>query len=97
MPAGIKGTAEEGTAKEVVEDTIENSIVEGIAELIGRYPAIVTRVLIVEVTWDRAVIVGMAGADILVDEAGIPGYEVYINDATEFGAVLVAETPLAAP
>jgi hypothetical protein len=52
---GIKGTAEEGIAEEgttggAAEDTIEDSVIENIAELIGGYPAIVIRVLIVKVT-----------------------------------------------
>ena len=39
----------------------------------------------------------MAGADISVNKAGIPGCEVYINNTTRFRAVLVAEAPPAAP
>jgi hypothetical protein len=99
---GIKGTAEEGIAEEgttggAAEDTIEDSVIENIAELIGGYPAIVIRVLIVKVTWDGVIIVGMTGADILVNEARILRFEVYINNITGFGAVLIAGVPPTAP
>jgi hypothetical protein len=33
----------------------------------------------------------MAGADILINEARIPRYKVYINNITRFRAVLVAK------
>jgi hypothetical protein len=55
VPAGIKGVAEEGIAKESVtggaaEDAIKNSVVEDIAKLISGYLAIVIKVLIVKMT-----------------------------------------------
>jgi hypothetical protein len=45
-----EGIAEEGTTRGAAEDAIEDSVVENIAKLISRYPAIVTRVLIIKVT-----------------------------------------------
>ena len=55
MLISIKGTAEEGVVKEgvvkeAVKDTIEEGMVKGVMKLIGGYPAIVARVLIIKVT-----------------------------------------------
>ena len=55
---------------------------EGAAEPIGGHPVIVISVLIVEVPGDGAVTVGMTGADVSVDEARMPRFEVCIDDAT---------------
>ena len=73
-----------------MEDAIKEGIVEGIIELIGGYPAIVARVLIIKVTWDRAVIMGITGANILINKARIPRF----NNATRFRAVLVVKVLL---
>ena len=59
---GIKGIAEEGTAKGAAEDTVEEGAAEGAAELVGGYLVIMPRfkVCINNATRFKAVLIAKA-------------------------------------